>query len=428
MLQYFDTLTNVSGAALYGATLQVLNAAGSETSPIYLTDSTSEPIANSTVSADVTGQVSFFIPDGLYTFKYSYNASVYKTRSPVMIGISLIEQTTAENAQSVTPTSLDYIQGNALRYGADPTGTADSGTAFDAMVPALGVGQIPFGTYKTASTPTGALSVIVYGATFTGANPLNAWTPAFGTPDLMVLEKQGNDAFIGAVQQSTAFTGSNGSFPTGVTGYGQLTSAATGNDVYGVFAQADLYAEGNAIAFEADSFNYAANAGNNLPPNLAFGTTDYNAIAALLAAYGDYSSQIGLLFAYGSQRFETGMYFHPKACATYGIVVDASANTTTTLQELIKHKTGSQAVQWQGVGTPSSSNNVALYVDGNGTTQWGLQENGTMYFSYRSTGWGTPTGGSVQNDFAGGSATLAQTSAALAKIISTLQFLGLLTT
>jgi hypothetical protein len=41
------------------------------------------------------------------------------------------------------------------------------------------------------------------------------------------------------------------------------------------------------------------------------------------------------------------------------------------------------------------------------------------------TGWGTPTNGSVQNNFAGSSATLAQTGAAVSQIIATLKSFGL---
>jgi hypothetical protein len=44
----------------------------------------------------------------------------------------------------------------------------------------------------------------------------------------------------------------------------------------------------------------------------------------------------------------------------------------------------------------------------------------------QSTGWGTPTGGSVQNNFAGGSASLATTSAAVAQIIAVLKAAGFL--
>lgn len=44
----------------------------------------------------------------------------------------------------------------------------------------------------------------------------------------------------------------------------------------------------------------------------------------------------------------------------------------------------------------------------------------------QSTGWGTPTGAAVENNYSGSAATLAQTSAAVAKIISMLQSFGLL--
>lgn len=43
-----------------------------------------------------------------------------------------------------------------------------------------------------------------------------------------------------------------------------------------------------------------------------------------------------------------------------------------------------------------------------------------------STGWGTSTGGLVENNFAGGSASLAVTSAAVAKIIAALKTFGIL--
>lgn len=43
-----------------------------------------------------------------------------------------------------------------------------------------------------------------------------------------------------------------------------------------------------------------------------------------------------------------------------------------------------------------------------------------------STGWGTPTGAAVQNDYSGSSATLAETSAALAELITALKALGIL--
>lgn len=85
MLQYFDTLTDLSGNALLGATVTVTNYPSGTLASIYSTNGTANPIANSVVAADITGQVSFYIPDGAYTFTYAYKATIYKTRSPVQV-------------------------------------------------------------------------------------------------------------------------------------------------------------------------------------------------------------------------------------------------------------------------------------------------------------------------------------------------------
>lgn len=85
MLQYFDTLTDDSGNALFGATVQVLNWPALTNASIFATNGTSSPIANNTVAADITGQVSFFIPDGAYQLVYSYKGTQYKTRAPVQV-------------------------------------------------------------------------------------------------------------------------------------------------------------------------------------------------------------------------------------------------------------------------------------------------------------------------------------------------------
>jgi hypothetical protein len=235
VLQFFDTLTDDSGNALLGATVLVTNFVGGGPAAIFQSNGTSSPVANSTVSSDITGQVSFYAPDGAYTLVYSYQGTIYKTRSPVQIldpagfirvtdsgtansyvlnssilpaqlyvgfkaefiaasantgastinvngtgpqpftlppttpllpgsiqagGIYRIEwdgtqwqllssispaaysytrqslgqlfypQTAQELAASVTPTNYFYPSGNVLRYGADPTGIADSTNAF----------------------------------------------------------------------------------------------------------------------------------------------------------------------------------------------------------------------------------------------------------------------------------------------------------
>lgn len=85
MQQFFDTLSDTSGRALSGAQLQVLNWPAMTAAAIYATNSTAAPIANSTVTADNTGQVSCYIPDGAYAMVYKYQGATYKTRAPVQI-------------------------------------------------------------------------------------------------------------------------------------------------------------------------------------------------------------------------------------------------------------------------------------------------------------------------------------------------------
>jgi hypothetical protein len=85
MLQYFETLTDDSGNSLLGATCTVTNYPSGTLANIFNTNGTASPVANSTVVADITGQISFYAPDGPYTLTYSYKSTVYKTKSPVQL-------------------------------------------------------------------------------------------------------------------------------------------------------------------------------------------------------------------------------------------------------------------------------------------------------------------------------------------------------
>lgn len=85
MLQYFETLTDDSGNSLLGATITVTAYPGGGAASIYNTNGTASPIPTSTQAADITGQVSFYIPDGAYILTYTYKGTVYKTKSPVQV-------------------------------------------------------------------------------------------------------------------------------------------------------------------------------------------------------------------------------------------------------------------------------------------------------------------------------------------------------
>lgn len=88
MLHYFETLQDESGNALSldgTATVAVTAYPGGGAIPIYSTNSTSSPILASTVIADITGQVSFYAPDGAYILTYSLNGTPYKIKTPVQM-------------------------------------------------------------------------------------------------------------------------------------------------------------------------------------------------------------------------------------------------------------------------------------------------------------------------------------------------------
>jgi hypothetical protein len=78
---------------------------------------------------------------------------------------------------------------------------------------------------------------------------------------------------------------------------------------------------------------------------------------------------------------------------------------------------------------PAGANNYNILCTSAAQNQLGgpLGVNGNVA-PVQSTGWGTPTGGSVANNFPGATATLAQTSATVAQLISVLKSIGFLAT
>lgn len=110
MLQYFETLTDNSGNALLGATVLVQNYPALTNASIYSSNGTASPIANSTVTSDITGQIAFYAPDGAYQLVYSYKSAVYKTKVPVQMidpmGFVSATDTGLANAYVVTSSAL----------------------------------------------------------------------------------------------------------------------------------------------------------------------------------------------------------------------------------------------------------------------------------------------------------------------------------
>lgn len=134
MLQYFETLADISGNALLGATVQVLNFPALTQALIYATNGTATPIANATVTADITGQISFFVPDGSYQLVYTYNGTVFKTKPAVQMldpmGYVTATDTGAADAYVVNSTAYPvslYI-GQKISFKASHANTGAAAT------------------------------------------------------------------------------------------------------------------------------------------------------------------------------------------------------------------------------------------------------------------------------------------------------------
>ena len=287
---------------------------------------------------------------------------------------SVTETVAAKLAQTVS----------VLDFGADPTGATDSTAAIQAAQ-LVGTFNTPSGTYNTNTALTGQYSFIAVGdPTYTGSNPLLAWTPEFGgvlQVASVASAGQGGNAFVAVMRNNLAanFT----SFPTAVTAMGRNDNG--GNTVFGLYAPAYQYATtGVVTGAEIDSFMMTAIGSSNLPPNRAIGTSQNVGVALTVAAGGSFASSIGVqICKEGSspQQFLTGLYMNPDACQSFGLYIDASSASTMTLSSLIKHKTGSNCSQFQGVGSPSSNNAWLIYVDGNGITQLSIKESGQFNIS-----------------------------------------------
>jgi hypothetical protein len=142
MLQYFETLQDQSGNALSldgTATVVVSAFPGGGAAPIYSTNGTASPIAASTVTADITGQISFYAPDADYILKYYLNGTLYKTKSPVMLFDGAAQVTFpdvgAVNAYAITNAALETSLRSGLRayFNAANSNTGPSTFAYNTL-------------------------------------------------------------------------------------------------------------------------------------------------------------------------------------------------------------------------------------------------------------------------------------------------------
>lgn len=116
MRQYIDTLQDVQGNALVGATVLVQNYIGGANASIF-SDNGLTPIVTSTVTTGADGQFNFFAADGDYNLVMSKNATIFKTQSPVSLFDGAAQVTAADsgavNAYAISGSQLE----KALRVG-----------------------------------------------------------------------------------------------------------------------------------------------------------------------------------------------------------------------------------------------------------------------------------------------------------------------
>ena len=335
MLNYFETLTDLSGNSLLGATLAVQGyPSGSAT--IYQTNGTGSPVANSTVASDITGQVSFYIPDGVYTFVYTYQGTIYKTKTPVQIldpsGFVSVTDTGTANTYAVNspvlPAQLfvglkvEFIAANTNNgastlnvnaTGAQPLTLPASIALTPGAIQAAGIYRVEWdGTQwqlvSTTSSPVAASTAIVYLITApeiaAGVTPVNLWVESHLVSGRLNVLRYGNNTTPGTTNMLPAFqaahsvgTNAGGGTITGPpqTYYLANTFAITG-PVGMDFGDAQLsYTAGTGAILYSTSNNRILTVDN--PTNRA-SLRNFN----IAGATGAGSSQIGLSVGHGGSN------------------------------------------------------------------------------------------------------------------------------
>lgn len=218
----------------------------------------------------------------------------------------------------------------------------------------------------------------------------------FGTPTILATGNGLKNAIVGAVRQ----TGTGGySYPTGVTGY--ASNENSGNTAFGLFGRCDLGITGSSsypgtCTNEINSFNFNGSPSSTLPPDISFGTTQNNAIALQLVAYGDYDSSIGLQFvgSGSTKKFYVGQYYWPGAADYAGLILDATSSVGPDYGVYIKSpsSTGAIPLQIQSIGSLTANNAAIVVADNSNTARFSVSQVGNVTgHAWFSSGVNVPT-------------------------------------
>lgn len=334
-------------------------------------------------------------------------------------------------------TVMEFLGGNAIvgavqnNLGAVAlSGVAITGAAgqFSCTAASLAVGMFVFiqGTLGGTGSITGYTNPTQYKISATNGSTTFTLTTLAA---IALVTTAGTPA---GLTYTTSPAAGTVNFPTGTTGYARINTA--GNSAFGLFGQADLWATGNAIGAEIDSFNYAGTPADVWPANLGFGTTGFNAIQSLLAPYGNFNSVAGSYYAQGAQQNLANIYMHPYSSSLYGLFIDASTTTPfgPNTPALIRGYTNFINLTLQTFGTLNASNAVFQVLDQSNGQHMAINQDGSyriggvQVLGARITGYGTPTGGAKQVSFAAGAITLPNLAAAVAQLIVDLKTHGMI--
>ena len=335
MRQYIDTAQDNLGNALPGTIIAVFDYPSNSVSSIF-SDNGVTAIAGATVTADATGQFSFFAADGDYKLTFTYASTLYKTQVPVanfdaIAGITFTD-TGSANAYAVTDARLEGALRTGLRINIKIANTNSGastfvynglaskpivnldGTALQAgALPQYGVvlleynGTSWFNRTYYQTTNVGAISGTT--GTFSGAVSAASLTitggATFGGSISAV-----NGTFSGAVTAATltlggfAFTIDNNSAPF-TPAWGGFSATPTGTVAYqrvGKVVTLSLdgitYANGNSAGL--NTFTWTA---GSIPASLRPSVTRSAPVIVRDQGYGAYQIGSVAIYADGSAIF-----------------------------------------------------------------------------------------------------------------------------
>lgn len=328
MRQYIDVAQDLNGNALVGATCTVRTYPAGALASIF-SDNGLTPIGTSIVTADVTGQFSFFAADGDYTLQLSFNGAIYKTQSPVSLFDGAAQLTYADTGAANAYASANSALEKALRVGlrasilAANASTGASTYAYNTLaakpliVPggsAIGVNTILVGgiywlEYDGTSWQLRGQSAAISSASViypqtaleltAGVTPVNFNVPSHTAIGEIQVDRYGNNANPGTTSMAAAF---QSAINVAKAGGGVVTWGPTAPYLLDAPMDCTCAVGGNVFGYTIRGLGQVSAVSVNPPyrPGVIF---KHNGVAGF-----DCTGNLGLLFDGGSYGTDTATF------------------------------------------------------------------------------------------------------------------------